>query len=59
MLPSDGQLAPFGDDPYTSSTARLTACVASLAPYPRLYKAVHPLLLRVSERPVPTGLGAD
>jgi hypothetical protein len=59
MLPSDGQLAPFGDDPYTSSTARLTACVASLAPYPRLYNAVHPLLLRVSERPVPTGLGAD
>ncbi|MDB4997353.1 MAG: hypothetical protein JWM74_4785 [Myxococcaceae bacterium] len=61
MLPSDGQLAPFGDDPYTSSTARLTACVASLAPYPRLYKAVHPLLLRVSERPAPSpsGISAD
>jgi hypothetical protein len=55
MLPSDGQLAPFGDDPYTSSTARLTACVASLAAYPRLYKAVHPLLLRVSERPALQG----
>jgi len=51
MLPSDGGAAPFGDDPYTSSAARVTACVASLAPYPHLYQAVRPLLSRVSEAP--------
>ncbi len=51
MLPSDGGVAPFGENPETSSTARLTACVTSLAPYPRLYGAVRPLLARVSEAP--------
>jgi hypothetical protein len=51
MLPSDGGVAPFGENPETSSTARLTACVAALAPYPRLYGAVRPLLARVSEAP--------
>lgn len=51
MLPSDGGDAPFGDDPQTSSAARLTACVASLQPYPHLYQAVKPLLSRVSEHP--------
>jgi hypothetical protein len=51
MLPSDGELAPSGDDPDTSSAARLTACVASLAPYPHLYRAVRPLLQRVSDAP--------
>jgi hypothetical protein len=51
MLPVDGAAAPFGDDPNTSSAARLTACVASLEPYPHLYRAVRPLLSRVSERP--------
>ena len=51
MLPADGAAAPFGDDPNTSSGARLTACVASLQPYPHLYQAVRPLLSRVSERP--------
>ena len=40
MLPSDGGVAPFGENPETSSAARLTACVASLSPYPRLYGAV-------------------
>jgi hypothetical protein len=51
MLPSDGGVAPFGENPQTSSTARLTACVTSLAPYPKLYGAVRPLLARVSEAP--------
>ena len=51
MLPSDGGVAPFGENPETSSAARLTACVASLSPYPRLYGAVRPLLARVSEPP--------
>jgi hypothetical protein len=51
MLPSDGGVAPFGENPETSSAARLTACVASLRPYPRLYGAVRPLLARVSEAP--------
>ena len=53
MLPSDGEMAPIGDDPDTSSAARLTACVASLAPYPHLHRAVTPLLARVSEAPPP------
>ena len=53
MLPSDGEMAPVGDDPETSSAARLTACVASLAPYPHLHRAVRPLLARVSEAPPP------
>jgi hypothetical protein len=53
MLPSDGGVAPFGENPETSSTARLTACVTSLAPYPKLYGAVRPLLARVSEAPPP------
>jgi hypothetical protein len=51
MLPSDGELAPSGDDPDTSSAARLTACVAALAPYPHLHRAVRPLLQRVSDAP--------
>ena len=53
MLPSDGGAAPFGDDPHTSSAARVTACVASLAPYPHLYRAVRPLLARLSGAPPP------
>ena len=51
MLPSDGAPAPHGENPDTSSAARLTACVSSLAPYPRLYGAVRPLLARVTEPP--------
>ncbi|WP_394837786.1 hypothetical protein LVJ94_12815 [Pendulispora rubella] len=54
MLPTDGADAQLGPDPHTSSAARLTACVASLEPYPHLYEAVRPLLLRVSERPPPS-----
>jgi hypothetical protein len=53
MLPADGALAPHGENPDTSSAARLTACVAALAPYPKLYAAVRPLLARVSEPPPP------
>ncbi len=51
MLPTDGGPAPSGEDPQTSSAARLTAYVSSLAPYPHLYRAVRPLLARVSEPP--------
>lgn len=53
MLPSDGTTPPDGDDPSTSSSARLHACVSSLAPYPHLYAAVRPLLVRVSDVPAP------
>jgi hypothetical protein len=53
MLPTDGALAPPGQDPQTSSGARLTACVSSLEPYPHLYRAVRPLLTRISEVPPP------
>jgi hypothetical protein len=53
MLPSDGGLVPFGENPDTSSAARVTACVSALAPYPKLYGAVRPLLARVSEAPPP------
>jgi hypothetical protein len=53
MLPHDGALAPHGADPETSSSARLKACIASLAPYPHLYRSVRPLLSRVSEAPPP------
>jgi hypothetical protein len=51
MLPTDGEPALLGEDPQTSSAARLTACVSSLAPYPHLYRAVRPLLARVSDPP--------
>ena len=53
MLPSDGALVDQGDDPDRSSAARLTACIASLSPYPHLHRAVAPLLTRVSEAPAP------
>ena len=55
MLPSDGECAPPGDDPGTSSAARVAACVSSLEPYPQLYLAVRPLLSRVSMAPPPSG----
>jgi hypothetical protein len=50
MLPTDG-LAPPGEDPATSSAARLSACLTALRPYPHLYRAVRPLEARV-EAPV-------
>ena len=53
MLPTDGAPAQLGEDPQTSSGARLTACVSSLAPYPHLYRAVRPLLARISDAPPP------
>jgi hypothetical protein len=52
MLPTEG-LAPPGEDPATSSAARLSACVAALRPYPNLYGAVRPLLARVPEAAAP------
>jgi hypothetical protein len=51
MLPSDGASVPTGDDPHTSSAARLRAYIAALEPYPQLYKEVSPLLERVSSAP--------
>jgi hypothetical protein len=54
MLPQNGEQAVLADDDVDhSSAARLTACVASLAPYPNLYRAVRPLLSRVSDAPPP------
>jgi hypothetical protein len=41
MLPLDGE------DTHESSAARVTACIASLKPYPQLYRAVRPLLARL------------
>jgi len=39
------------DEAEPESAARVTACVASLAPYPHLYRAVRPLLARVGDAP--------
>jgi hypothetical protein len=46
MLPLDGDDAP------DSSAARVTACIASLKPYPQLYLAVRPLLTRLDLEPL-------
>jgi hypothetical protein len=46
MLPHDE------DDGIESSAARVTACIASLKPYPRLYRAVRPLLARLDLQPI-------
>jgi hypothetical protein len=46
MLPQDGE------DALESSAARVTACIASLKPYPQLYSAVRPLLTRLDVQPV-------
>jgi len=42
LLPQDGDDAP------ESSAARVSACVASLKPYPQLYHAMRPLLSRLA-----------
>jgi hypothetical protein len=42
LLPQDG------DDTPESSAARVSACVASLKPYPQLYHAMRPLLSRLA-----------
>ena len=46
MLPRDDEDAP------ESSAARVTACIASLKPYPQLYRAVSPLLARLDVVPI-------
>ena len=51
MLPPDGALAEPGTDPDTSTSARVSSCIAALRPYPGLYQAVRPLLRRLSEAP--------
>jgi hypothetical protein len=43
----DGMLPTDGEDGPESSAARVTACIASLKPYPSLYGAVRPLLTRL------------
>ncbi|MFO0672711.1 MAG: hypothetical protein U0235_24370 [Polyangiaceae bacterium] len=55
MLPTDGATPPPGDDPDTSSAARIAACVSSLEAYPHLYGAVRPLLSRVTLPPPSSG----
>ena len=56
MLPQDGSLPPFGEDPHTSSSARLKVCITALQPYPVLYREVCPLLERLSAAPERDGL---
>lgn len=51
LLPSDGGDVPFRADPETSRGGRLTACITALRPYPHLFSAVSPLLIRVSDHP--------
>ncbi|MFO0740704.1 MAG: hypothetical protein U0270_32705 [Labilithrix sp.] len=51
MLPADGAVAATGDDPDTSTGARVASCIAALRPYPALYQCVRPLLKRLSEAP--------
>jgi hypothetical protein len=48
MLPQDG------DEPGTSSAARVTACISALKPYPHLYRTMLPLLSRVTDAPPPS-----
>jgi hypothetical protein len=50
----DAMLPREGDDALDSSAARVTACIASLKPYPQLYRAVHPLLSRLDLVPIST-----
>jgi hypothetical protein len=51
MLPADGAIAESGEDPDTSTAARVASCIAALRPYPALYQCVRPLLKRLSEAP--------
>lgn len=51
MLPADGAIAAPGSDPDTSVSARVSACIEALRPYPGLYDIVQPLLSRLSELP--------
>jgi hypothetical protein len=47
MLPHDA-----ADDAHDTSAARVTACIASLKPYPQLYRAVRPILARLDLAPI-------
>ncbi|HEX7600654.1 MAG TPA: hypothetical protein VF316_03570, partial [Polyangiaceae bacterium] len=51
LLPTDGGDVPFRADPETSRGGRLSACISALRPYPHLFSAVSPLLVRVSDHP--------
>ena len=48
----DAMLPQEGDDAEESSAARVSACIASLKPYPQLYSAVRPLLTRLDVQPI-------
>ncbi len=47
----EAMLPQTGDDAPSSSANRVTACVAALEPYVHLYRAVQPLLSRLSDAP--------
>jgi hypothetical protein len=49
MLPHDDD---DDDDTQDASAARVTACIASLKPYPQLYGAVRPILARLDLTPI-------
>ncbi len=51
MLPTAGGANDDEEETEPESAARVTACIASLAPYPHLHRAVRPLLARVSDAP--------
>ena len=51
LLPTDGGDVPFREDPETSRGGRLSACISALRPYPHLFGAVSPLLVRISDHP--------
>jgi hypothetical protein len=50
----EAMLPQAEDDPSTSGAERVTACVAALKPYPPLYRAVQPLLSRLTDAPPPS-----
>jgi hypothetical protein len=50
----EAMLPQADDDPSTSGAERVTACVAALKPYPHLYRAVQPLLSRLTDAPPPS-----
>jgi hypothetical protein len=49
--PDDTGPIELGPD---SGAARVSACVAALEPYPRLHRAVRPLLAAVTDAPPPS-----
>jgi hypothetical protein len=50
----EAMLPHADDDPSTSGVERVTACVAALKPYSHLYRAMQPLLSRLTDAPPPS-----